>query len=207
MQTVFPPIPPILHYRVKPMGGVYDQQGQLWGFLKIDYLTLWNRDDGLDVGWTCSTNLGFLLGLVGLGSSYFMDGLKAHDIDDERSAVLVAAPGAYWSYEEGIKYNLTSSAYLAFDYFAAAHEDEPTDKSTYFTPSEPQPAGTHLYLYLTRSKHATYFGNDSDTPDHEPLIPGDVIAAVYIAIDGLYLSGAIDYWTYLVPRQVDHFDL
>src|SRR5262249_19529085 len=82
----------------------------------------------------------------------------------------------------------------AFDYFSSAHEGTVSDLSAFFTPFQPPPAGTHIILYLSRSKHATYFGN----PDGVALVPAYIRAAVYAALAFLYFSGQIDFLTYLV---------
>jgi len=34
-----------IFFRVTPVGFAYTTTGQQYGFLQIDYLTLWNRDD------------------------------------------------------------------------------------------------------------------------------------------------------------------
>jgi hypothetical protein len=76
-----PAVPPASHYRVTPVGFAYDNTGQQYGFLQIDYLTLWNRDDGLDVGGDCRFYASVLGGLVGYGLSGALDGLGGHEFD------------------------------------------------------------------------------------------------------------------------------
>jgi hypothetical protein len=43
---VFGSVPPINYFRVQPLGFGTDSAGAPVGVLRIDYLTLWNRDDG-----------------------------------------------------------------------------------------------------------------------------------------------------------------
>lgn len=182
-------VPPISHFRVVPMGFARDAAtGIEYGFVRIDYLTLWNRDDGLDVGGDCTFSLTVLGGLVGFSGSLLLQGFQAHDIDDERSAVLIAAPtsGPH-------AYNSDAMAYSAYSFYTAAHEGTPTDNSMYFDPSSPVAAGNHIVLGFSRSKHATYFFN----PDHWPLMPDWLIYTTYSTIEFLYWAGYIDYWSYL----------
>jgi hypothetical protein len=186
---VLPPTQPISHYRVQPLGfGTVN--GQQVSVLRLDYLTLWNFDTGLDITSFCRADLSLLLGLVGLGVSLVLEGQEAHEFDNERSAALVAAPvpapGAF---------NTNPAAYSAYSYYTAGHEGSNwTDTSRYVVPSQPVPAGNHLLLALSRSKHATYPFN----PDFYPLLRPDLIAAVYAAIDFLFISGQIDELTYLI---------
>jgi hypothetical protein len=77
--------PPIVHSRVTPLG---IRNGMGW--LQVDYLTIWNRDNGLSVSDLCATLT------AGLGLS--LDGLAAHEFDEERSAVLVGAPSVGGTY-------------------------------------------------------------------------------------------------------------
>jgi hypothetical protein len=102
VQTVLPPTPPISHFRVTPQGFTHDNRGTLLGVLRIDYLTLWNRDDGLNFNTICAV-LSPALALVGqlIG--------RPHDFDNERSAALVAAPVAGTS-----AFNLDPGAYKSY---------------------------------------------------------------------------------------------
>src|SRR5947209_11870992 len=166
--------PPISHYRVTQLGiknGI--------GYLQVDYLTVWNRDEGLSVSTLCKV----LLPALGLS----IDGLGSHDFDEERSAVLVGAPVA------GGTYASDAAVYKAYDYYLAAHEGVlPFDHSAYIQPASPVPAGKHAALGLSRSKHSTYPFN----PDHFPIFRQEIIDATFAAIDALYASGAIDDTTY-----------
>ncbi len=189
-QTVietFPPVPPILHLRVKPLGFVTGSSGQQYGVLQLDYLTLWNRDDGLQIGLDCAIALTFLVNAFGPVVALLLDGANGHELDNERSAALVAAPTS------NSQYNTSVSAYYAYDYWTAAHEGGLNDKSAYHEPPAPIPAGLHIVLGHSRSKHATYTFN----PNGLPLVPPQIMAAFYGAVDELNYSGLIDYDTYL----------
>ena len=191
-QTVtqfLPPVPPLTHVRVTPVGFATDIYGRQLGFLQIDYLTIWNRDDGLDVGGFCQTGASILGGLIGLSLTGLAEGLGAHQIDDERSAVLVAAP-----VPAGFQYSADHSAYQAYDYYTAAHEGTFTDHSAYFGPWQPVPAYYHLNLFLTKAKHSTYSFN----PNYYPLTPYWVMFTAYDTISFLYAVGVYDYYQYLI---------
>jgi len=185
----FPPTPVLSKYRVRPLGFSTDPAtGQQYGFVQIDYLTLWNRDDGLELGTFCEANLDFLLGLVGVGVTQFLDGAKNHKLDNEWSSVLAYAPTAV-----PFAYADDPSGYLAASYRLAAHEGTPMDKSMYAFFSPGVPINNHLNVALSRSKHGTY----SFSPDYLPLIPDGIIFAVNFAIDDLYFTGVIEYDYYL----------
>jgi hypothetical protein len=154
---------PLSHYRVQPLGFDYDVNGQLMSVLRIDYLTLIDHDSGLVTGGACDY-------YPGLNS---LQGMQAHDIDNERSAVLVAAP--VWGYY----YNQDPMAYSAYSYFTTAHEDTPVDKTRHYDyPYNPVPAGWHINLALSLYKHGTYAFN----PDYMPILPDYVI---YSALEGV----------------------
>lgn len=173
-----PPVPPVSNFRVQPLGfsGGY-------GFLRIDYLTLWNRDDGLD-GRCVSTTI---LDLIGIPAGDVIRALTGHPEEQERSAILVAAPASG-------AYNTNPGAYVALDFFTTAHEGVPFfDQSMFIAPSAPVPAGGHVLLGTARSKHGTYTFNAEGYPIFQPA----VIAAAYATIDFLYAAGIIDYITYL----------
>ncbi|HET6977405.1 MAG TPA: hypothetical protein VFI24_13835 [Pyrinomonadaceae bacterium] len=188
VQQTAGPVPPISNFRVKPLGFRTDANGNRWGFVQVDYLTLWNRDDGLAIGGFCETSLSFSLGLAGYSVSQILPALTDHALDNERSAVLIAAPAI-----SSNRYNLDPQAYKAYRYFTAAHEDTFTDQSLVFTPSTPVPAGLHIELGFSLSKHGTYPFN----PDYLPLLPSYIIFATYATLDLLYIYGYIDYWQYL----------
>ena len=186
-------LPPVTHVRVTPVGFTTDVYGRQLGFLQVDYLTLLNRDDGLSVGGTCNVYASIVGGLIGLGLSGVIDGLGGHVIDDERSAVLVAAPTTA-SYQ----YSTNPAAYQAYDYYTAAHEGTFFDHSAYFGPSQPVPAYYHLNLALSKAKHGTYPFN----PDYYPLFPDWVIYTTYDTLDFLYWDYVIDYYDYLIYSYI-----
>ena len=165
---------PVSHFRVQPLGFAYTASNQLVSVIRIDYLTLWDHDNGLVTGGGCSLFPGLNL----------LEGMKPHRIDNERSAVLVAAP--VWGYS----FNLDPWAYSAYDYYTAAHENEPNSKSSYHTPYTPVPAGWHLRLASSLSKHATYTFN----PDYLSLLPDYVIFGVLASADLACYFAAFDSW-------------
>ncbi len=155
---------PFSYFRVQPLGFDYNYYGQLCSVIRIDYLTLWDHDTGLVTGGNCSA-------FPGLTS---LEGIQAHRLDNERSAALVAAPVTSFTF------NLNPSAYSAYSYFTSAHENTPTDKSAYIDfPTNPIPAGWHLHLALSLSKHATYTFN----PDYLPILPDYIIYAAYAGVE------------------------
>jgi hypothetical protein len=191
-QTVIqnlPAVPPTSHFRVTPLGFANDSTGRQLGFLQIDYLSFWNRDDGLQIGDDCRFYAGVLGGLIGLGITDVLDGLQSHAIDDERSAVLVAAPTT-----AAFQYSSDPDVYQAYDYYTAAHEDTFFDHSAYLGPTQTVPAYNHLNLALSRAKHGTYTFN----PDGFPLFPEWVIDTTYLTIDELYFDGYIDDYDELI---------
>jgi hypothetical protein len=184
-----PPVPPISHFRVQPLGFGTDGSGQQVSVLRVDYLTLWNWDDGLVIGGGCIADLYFLAGWVGFSAGLILDGLQAHEFDNERSAALIAAPVT-----EPWVFNQDPGAYSAYSYYTAGHEGTFTDTSAYHYPGSPVPAGWHLHLGFSLSKHATYTFN----PDYLPLLPSWFQFSVYSTIDFLWFAGIItDYWLYL----------
>ncbi|MBV9211539.1 MAG: DUF4214 domain-containing protein, partial [Acidobacteria bacterium] len=155
---------PISHYRVQPLGFDYNSYGQLVSVIRIDYLTLWDHDSGLVTGGACDA-------FPGLNS---IEGMQAHDLDNERSAVLVAAP-VY-----GYYFNQDPMAYSAYSYFTTAHEDTITDKTRYYDfPDNPVPAGWHIHLAASLYKHGTYAFN----PDYLPIVPDYIIWGAIAGVD------------------------
>jgi len=171
---------PFSYFRVKPLGFATSTSGALFSVLKIDYLTLWDNDSGLLSGGLCAWNL--------FGLDDFISVLSDHPLDNERSAALVAAPVGSYSF------NTNASAYYAYDYWTAGHEDTIADTSKYRRPSAPVPAGGHIELALTRSKHATYISN----VDGLPLIPGEIIVGTYAALDLLLYYNDINEYEYII---------
>lgn len=151
---------PLIYYRVQPLGFDYNYYGQLVSVLRIDYLTLIDHDSGLVTGGDCDI-------FPGLNE---LEGMQAHDIDDERSVVLVAAP-VY-----GYYFNQDPMAYSAYSYFTTAHENTLTDKTRYYDfPYNPIPAGLHINLALSLYKHGTYAFN----PDYLP-IPIILVTIIFV---------------------------
>lgn len=134
---------------------------------------MWDHDSGL-VGY-CDY----------IPTLAILDGFDSHELDNERSALLVSAPVSNGSI------NPDPNAYSALSLFTAAHEDTFTDHSAYYDFfTSPKPAGTHTDLWLSLSKHSTYPFN----PDGEPTTPDDVIIATFtgIGIWGIYLIDTCD---------------
>lgn len=192
VQQVFGPVPPISYFRVKPAGFRADTNGNQWGFLQLDYLTLWNRDDGLATGGLCE-NLSLSLGLAGYSVSQILPAITNHPLDNERSAVLIAAPVSSPN-----TYNFDAQSYKAYLFFTAAHEDTFVDQSRILSPSQPVPAGHHIELGLSLSKHGTYHFN----PDRLPMMPDYIILASYATLDFLYIFGHINGLLYLALLHV-----
>lgn len=183
------PVPPYSYFRVKPYGFYVDGSGTQYGVLRIDYLTLWNRDDGLSISGGCQVNLSIALGLVGYGVSEFLSGLGSHSLDNERSLMLVSAPTSGYN-----TYNANPYSYSAYFYYTAAHEGTLFDQSAGYNLSN-WPAGTHPQVALATAKHGTYMAN----PNGLPLTPPAIIASAYFTLDDLYYNGWIDdyeYWVY-----------
>lgn len=177
----------ISHYRVVPQGFTHETgTGQMVSVLRVDYLTLLDHDSGLVNGFFCQGIGSFGIPLGGTG---------AHPIDNERAAVLLAAPVSDYSY------NLDPSAYRAYTYLAVAHEDVPVvEQRTYLSFSPPLPYNAHIHLWLSLSKHGTYF----DDPDYLPLIPWYIRWSVYDEIDWLYYNYYIsDYEYFSLLFQAD----
>lgn len=168
-------VPPYSYYRVQPLGLATDPSGNQVYALRIDYLTLWNADGGLVGGGAAC-----LYSYVGLDSVVNL--LSGHDLDAERSGMLVAAPVVDGGY------NPDPTAYKLYTVYTAAHENTFFDQSMYGSFSPPVPAGNHLNLALSLSKHSTYGFN----PDYFPITPSWFIDSYFVALDAAYLSGEID---------------
>lgn len=177
VSQVFGPTPPISHFRVKPLGFFSRNDGIQYGLIQINYMTLWNRDDG------------------SVGSPYCLydpiidvSSLGSHNLDNEYSAILVAAPLVNSTYDSNLQ------NYKIYEVFTSAHQGTFFDQSRYYNLSTPYPFGSHINLALSRSKHATYAFN----PDYFPITPLYVINSVYWEIDSKYYNGIISYNTYLI---------
>ncbi|MEK6336094.1 MAG: DUF4214 domain-containing protein [Acidobacteriota bacterium] len=178
---------PVSHFRVVPLsGGIgpirYNYVAGRWeSFLRVDYWTMWDHDSGL-VGESCNFAPGEQL----------LEGLKSHDIDDERSALLVSAP-AVWT-DNGFAVNLDPGAYSSLSLYTAAHESTPTAHNQYINfPQNPRPAGDRLELWQSLSKHGTYAFN----PDGVVLLQQWQIAwifdIVYQLFQGVICNGNDDW--------------
>ena len=166
----------ISYFRVTPLRLQYGNDGVQYGLIQLDYLTLWNRDDGLVSGSFC------------VGNPFInpLD-LTNHILDNERSALLVAAPVSNGSY------NLNLQAYKVYSIYTAAHENAFFDQSRFINLSTPVAINNHILLGLARSKHGTYTFN----PNNFPLFPAYIIAATYYSLYLLYSNGQIGWVQYL----------
>jgi hypothetical protein len=181
---VFPVFPPRTHYRVAPLGFETTSDGTQYSIIRLDYLTLWNRDDGLAtlINGRCfgigNAALDFFLGVFGLRPPF----PSAHEFDEERSIILAAAPTS------GSRINLDPAAYRSYVFYTAAHEEGPLDHSMFFVVPGGDVANTHRGFAETLSKHSTY----PFFPDGYPLTPAWIINSTYAAIYFLYDFGIID---------------
>ena len=209
IQTVSP-YTPISHFRVTPLGF---SPGNTLSYIRVDYWTLWDHDSGLDFDFFCQLN-------VNLGSSYLSGDIvfiidlviqmnSDHNLDNERSAILLAAPVANPS---NPSFSTDPFAYSAHAFFLSAHETEPGDNSVILYPVTPIPATgpSHIELALARSKHATYTFDpfDPSYPDGLPLMPLSYIFAAYGIADALYFLGVIclaEYLALLYALDVSFF--
>lgn len=167
---VFPTSPPtiISYYRVTPLRIVGQQ-----GYLQIDYLTLWNRDDGPSYSGPCNALLTVLSGLAGVSAFQIIQALLAHNLDNERSIARVIAPAIAGSF------NTDPNAYRLDKMFTAAHEGSILDRSIDITFSPAKSPPFHLGLALSRSKHGTY---PFDPNGVVSLLPLFVVIAIYAAV-------------------------
>ncbi len=173
-------VPPFSYYRVQPLGLATDPNDNQVFALRIDYLTLWNADDGLVGGGPAC-----LYSYVGLDQ--VVQDLSGHDLDVERSGMLVAAPAVSGGY------NPDPTAYSIYTVYTAAHEGTFFDQSAYASFWPAVPAGYHLNLTLSLSKHSTYVFD----PDYYPITPAWFIGDYNQTLLELWLDGAItdeEYW-------------
>ena len=112
--------PPFSYYRVQPLGLGSDANGTQLFALRVDYLTLWNADNGLPGG-----NSGCLYSYVGLDS--VVNAVSGHELDAERSVMLLAAPAING------RYNPDPKAYSLYTLYTAAHEGTFFDQSAYYS--------------------------------------------------------------------------
>ena len=100
--------------------------------------------------------------------------------------MLLAAPAV----NGGINYD--PNAYSLYSIYIAAHEGTFFDQSEYADFTPPVPAGNHINLAQSLSKHSTYPFN----PDYYPITPAWFIADANASITAAYLAGEIDDITY-----------
>lgn len=169
---------PVSHFRVVPLNGGNGPvrwnyiSGRWESFLRIEYFTLWDHDSGL-VGDVCGLAPG----------EDVLQGVNAHELDNERSALLVSAP-AVWN-GSGYAINLDPSAYSSLSIYTAAHEFTATSHSQYQDfPQSPRAAGNRFELWQSLYKHSTYTFN----PDFLPLLQGWTIAAILIVVETWLLT-------------------
>lgn len=183
VSQVFGPTPPISHFRVKPLG-FYNRtngNGIRYGLIQINYHTLWNKDDGLVGSPYCFYDP--IIDVTSLGN---------HNLDNEYSMILVAAPMVNSTYDSNIQ------NYKLYEVYTAAHEGTFFDQSRYYNLSNPFPFGSHIKLALSKSKHATYAFN----PDYYPLFPRYVIASAYASVAASYANGSLNIYRYLALLAV-----
>lgn len=176
VSQVFGSTPPISHFRVKPLGFFSRNDGIQYDVIQINYHTLWNKDDGLVGSPYCSYD----------AFTDFTD-LGSHNLDNEYSAILVAAPLVNSTYDSNLQ------NYKLYEAYTAAHEGTFFDHGVYYNLQNPYPFGSHIELVLSRSKHATY----AFDPNYLPLTPLYVIYGVYSELNSLVSNGFISYSTYL----------
>lgn len=179
------PVPPTSHFRVQPLGLATDANGILVFAMRIDYLTSWDADGGLAGGGAFC-----LYSYFGLDS--LIQVLTDHELDNERSAMLVAAPAVNGGY------NPDPNAYSLYSVYLAAHEGTFFDHSIYADFWPVVPAGNHLNVSLSKSKHATYNFN----PDYYPLFPYWFIADTYVGLYDSFYAGLISYDTLLLSLAI-----
>ncbi len=173
--------PPFSYYHVAPLGLMTRQTGEQIFALRIDYMTLWNADGGLvGGGGACYYSY------VGLDA--VIQQLSGHELDAERSVMLVGAPPV----NGGL--NPDPTAYKLYILYTAAHEGTFFDQSNYGYFSQGVAEGNHVELALSLSKHSTYNFN----PDFYPITPQAYIDAYNLSFSTLYANGDITYADYLL---------
>lgn len=172
---------PYSYYHVTPLGIAYDRSGNPFYAIRADYLTLWNADGGLIGG-----GAGCFYSYFGLDNA--INALTSHDLDAERSVMLLAAPAV----NGGINPNV--NAYGIYTLYTAAHEGTFFDQSEYLDFSSPVPAGNHAQLTLSLSKHSTYAFN----PNFYPITPAWFIVATNEALLDAYLAGYLNIIEYSI---------
>ncbi len=180
VDTLVGTAPPKSYVHVSPLGLATDTAGNQLFAVRIDFLSLWNADGGLIGGGAACFYSYFGLDSV-------INQVSGHVLDAERSVMLLAAPAVNGSY------NPDRNAYKLYSLYTAAHEGTFFDQSIYADFPTPVPAGNHVYLAQSLSKHSTYSFN----PDYYPITPSWFIVSTNAAISAAYADGEIDTYTYL----------
>jgi hypothetical protein len=168
-------VPPFSYFRVQPLGIAVDANNNQVYALRIDYLSLWNADGGLiGGGGTCAYSY--------FGLDSVINEVSGHDLDAERSGMLVAAPLVNGGF------NPDPNAYSLYTVYLAAHEGTFFDQSAYGDFSPAVPAGNHLNLAQSVSKHSTYNFN----PDYFPITPAYFIADTNALLFEEWQDGDLD---------------
>jgi hypothetical protein len=173
--------PPKSYYHVSPYGLATDSNGNQMYAIRVDYLSLWNADGGL-VGGGAACFYSYF------GLDDVIQELTGHDLDAERSVMLLAAPAV----NGGV--NPDAKAYKLYSIYTAAHEGTFFDQSKYADFSTPVDAGNHVLLSQSLSKHSTY----SFDPNYYPIIPEWFIITTEEAITATWASGEISDEVYLI---------
>jgi hypothetical protein len=144
-------------------------------FIRIDYLTLWDHDSGLPDNTGCDITPPFDSLVANIGGP--------HDIDNERSALLVSGP--VFDPYNAWGFNLDANQYSALSVFTAAHEGEFTDQSAYHNfPQNPMWPGSHIELWHSLFKHATYTSN----PNFHALLPEYIIFTEFFFLGYIFFD-------------------
>lgn len=172
--------PPSIYTHVSPLGLTTDPSGNQIFAIRVDYLTLWNADGGLiGGGGACFYSL--------FGLDDVVNELSGHNLDVERSVMLLGAPAVNGSYNPDV------TQYSLYSVYTAAHEGTFFDQSEYADFSTPVSAGNHLNLDLSLSKHSTYSFN----PNYYPITPQYFIDATNAALASEYADGDLSDDDYL----------
>lgn len=127
-----------------------------------------------------------VLSYFGLDSVIYQ--LLGHNLDAERSAMLVAAPLVNGTWDPN------PNDYSLYTIYTGAHEGTFFDPSTYADFNPAVPANNHVNLAQSLSKHSTYGFN----PDYYPITPAWFIASTNAANTAAWQAGEYDTDTYLL---------
>jgi hypothetical protein len=182
--------PPDSYYHVTPLGLTTDKFGNPFFAVRVDYLSPWNADGGLIGGGAACFYSYF-------GPDDVISEISGYVLDAERSVMLLAAPAVNGNY------NPDPNAYSLYSLYTAAHEGTVFDQSQFADFPTPVPAGNHVNLAQSLSKHSTYGFN----PDYYPITPSWFIGSVIDDIETAYLDEEIDLTTYefLIAAADDTF--